>query len=413
MIALVSLLLVVLIAPVAHAHPLDGVILPALRDYFVLGVEHILSGYDHMLFVAGLVIATRTLRELCWTISAFTLAHSVTLALGMLGVVAPSPIAIELIIALSIAYVGYENLRLTRAPRGRAWLVMVFGLAHGFGFAGAIANVGLPAEGKLGALAFFNLGVEAGQLCVVAALWPALALVRKRAPVELWVARLVNVALIIAGIGWTLERSFSAPAPSVTAVAAPVNDQAAQEAPRDVALSVRDRAPVPAWVSEVCHALQALPRERRAACAGAKPGVSLTSACESTIAASIASGALNADPARAAQCVAEMQHRYEGCGWAEAKVLPPIAACQTFASGQQRQGETCASALECGAGLFCHGAGPFDRGICGPPRQEGARCELAADPLASYLPAVREAHPECEGHCNRGRCVEKVKKTGT
>jgi hypothetical protein len=170
---------------------------------------------------------------------------------------------------------------------------------------------------------------------------------------------------------------------------------------------VRDRADVPPWVSSVCHALQALPRERRAQCAGVKPGVTLTAACESTLAASIGRDALHFDRARADQCIAQMHARYEGCAWTDAKVLPPIDACQTFVHGLQKEGAACASALECENGMFCHGAGAFDRGVCGPPRQDGARCELAADPLASYVPVAREAHPECKGQCFRGRCGQK------
>lgn len=300
--ALLSLLCLLLLAPVvAHAHPLDGIVLPTLREYFALGVEHILGGYDHLLFVAGLVIATFELRELVWTISAFTVAHSITLGLGMMGVVTPSSVAVELLIALSIAYVGYENLRAriatpapAAAPRGRVWLVTLFGLAHGFGFAGAIADVGLPADRKLGALAFFNLGVEVGQLSVVAVLWPILVFVRKRPRAERVVAQLVNATLIVAGVGWTLQRSFSQPQAEAPAALASV----APAATSDVALSVRDRAEVPPWVSSVCHALQALPRERRAACAGVKTGVTLKAACESTLAASIGRGALHFDRAR-------------------------------------------------------------------------------------------------------------------
>lgn len=413
--ALVSLLVVLLLSPaVASAHPLDGIVLPTLREYFALGLEHILTGYDHVLFVAGLVIATFKLRELVWTISAFTVAHSITLGLGMLGVVTPSRVAVELLIALSIAYVGYENLRVrlgtpatTGAPRGRVWLVMLFGLAHGFGFAGAIAELGLPADRQLGALAFFNLGVEAGQLCVVAVLWPVLAFVRKRPRAERIVAQLVNAVLIVAGVGWTLQRSFSQPDAPASAVAAMPAQSAEPQSQRDVALSARAHAEVPPWLSSVCDALQALPRQRRAECAGVKPGVTLTTACESTLAASVARDALHVDLARAEQCVAEMHARYQGCGWTDARVLPPVAACRSFIRGLQKQGETCASALECESGMYCHGAGPFDRGVCGLPRRDGARCELAADPLASYVPVAPEAHPECEGQCFRGRCAEK------
>lgn len=409
--ALLSILVLVLVPSSAHAHPLDGIVLPTLREYFVLGVEHILTGYDHLLFVAGLVIASFKLRELVWTISAFTVAHSITLGLGMMGVVTPSGVAVELLIALSIAYVGYENLRArsaTRdsAPRGRVWLVMLFGLAHGFGFAGAIADIGLPADRELGALAFFNLGVETGQLSVVAALWPILALVRKRPRAERIVAQLVNATLIVAGVGWTLQRSVGEPAAEPRAALASIEPTAMS----DIALSVRERAEVPPWVSSVCHALQALPRERRAECAGVKPGATLTAACETTLAASVARDALQVDRARADQCVAEMHARYEGCAWTEARVLPPIDACRGFVQGLRKDGEGCATALECETGFFCHGAGAFDRGECGPPRQDGARCELAADPLASYLPVAQDAHPECQGQCFRGRCGQK---TGT
>jgi hypothetical protein len=409
-----SVLAVLLLAPaLAHAHPLDAIVLPTLREYFVLGVEHILGGYDHLLFVAGLVIASFKLRELVWTVSAFTIAHSITLGLGMMGVVAPSSVAVELLIALSIAYVGYENLRArlatpapTSAPRGRVWLVMLFGLAHGFGFAGAIADVGLPADRKLGALAFFNLGVEAGQLSVVTVLWPALALVRKLPRAERVVAQLVNATLIVAGMAWTLQRSFAEPEVEPSVALASV-EPAAQS---DVALSVRERAEVPAWVSSVCHALQGVPRERRAQCAGVKAGVTLTAACETTLAASVAREVLEVDRTRADQCVAAIHARYEGCAWTEARVLPPIDACLTFIKGLQKEGASCASSLECETGTFCHGAGAFERGVCGQPRQNGARCELAADPLASYAPMAREAHPECEGQCFRGRCGQK---TGT
>jgi len=360
-----------------------------------------MSGYDHLLFVAGLVIATLQLRQLVWTISAFTIAHSITLGLGMLQVVTPNSTAVELLIALSIAYVGYENLSGT--PRGRVWIVMAFGLAHGFGFAGAIADIGLPKQRELAALALFNLGVEAGQLSVVAVLWPLLVQVRKHARVELVVSRAVNVVLVIAGLGWTLQRSLTAPEPprAVQAIE-PSTVLASVSAAREPAPSFE----TPAWARSVCHALQTLPRERRAQCAGVRPGVSLEGACESALSAALARNLLQVDTAGAEACTSALQARYEGCAWTSDRVLPPVPACQGFVLGTLAQGASCASSLECEAGLHCHGAGAFDRGVCGLPRQDGARCELAADPLASYIPAADAAHPECKGRCIRGRCAE-------
>jgi len=405
-----ALLLALAIAPIAHAHPLDLILQPTLREYLVLGVEHILTGYDHLLFVAGLVIAALRLRDLVRTISAFTIAHSLTLGLGMLGIVAPSGQAVELIIALSIAYVGYENLRerggRSSGRHGRVCLVLAFGLAHGFGFAGAIADVGLPEQRELAALALFNLGVEAGQLAVVAALWPLVSLARRRPKTELAISYAVNVMLIAAGLAWTLERSVSVPdVPSAAASADLPDALSAQAALPPLS---RDRAPIEIapWIRSVCHALHTLPRERRAACSNEKPGVSVAAACERTLAAAVTRGALEVTSARAEQCIATMRARYDGCAWMEARVMQPEPVCQTFLSGTITDGGSCASSLECAAGSHCHGAGAFDRGVCGPPRQNGAPCDLAADPLASYVSAPESKHPECQGRCVRGRCAE-------
>ena len=150
-----------------------------VREYFALGVEHILGGFDHLLFVFGLVLLVRGVRTLAWTITAFTAAHSLTLAAAALSLVSlPGP-PVELLIALSIVVLARELAVETRAPeRAReSWsfrypyaVAFGFGLLHGFGFAGALAEVGLPAEQIPLALLGFNLGVEAGQLGVVALL---------------------------------------------------------------------------------------------------------------------------------------------------------------------------------------------------------------------------------------------------
>ena len=141
--------------------------------YSLLGVEHILGGHDHLLFVVSLLFLVGFQRRLVWTITAFTVAHSVTLALSTLGwVVLRSP-PVEATIALSILLVAGEALN--KAPTlSRRWPAVVaflFGLIHGLGFAGALSAIGLPEKHLALALLTFNLGVEAGQLLVIAAAW--------------------------------------------------------------------------------------------------------------------------------------------------------------------------------------------------------------------------------------------------
>jgi len=142
--------------------------------YLALGIEHILAGIDHLLFVLGLLILARERWRLLGTVTAFTVAHSITLALATLGVVNVPQRPVEAAIALSIAFVALEILRIREGKPGIAarspWLVaLAFGLLHGFGFAGALSEVGLPPAHVPLALLFFNLGVEAGQLLFIAA----------------------------------------------------------------------------------------------------------------------------------------------------------------------------------------------------------------------------------------------------
>jgi HupE/UreJ protein len=162
-----------------------------VRDYLLLGMEHIFTGYDHIAFVFGLLVIAgrdgmrRGARRILTVVTAFTLAHSVTLILSALGVIALSPRVVEPAIALSIAYVGVENL-LNPAPRFRWLLTFGFGLVHGFGFASVLREVGLPKKGLLLSLVSFNVGVEIGQLAVVAAVLPLLALVAQRERLRPW-----------------------------------------------------------------------------------------------------------------------------------------------------------------------------------------------------------------------------------
>jgi hypothetical protein len=145
-----------------------------------LGIEHILTGADHLVFLLGLILVGGRLRSLIGVVSAFTIAHSITLALAALSIFAPSPRLVEPAIALSIAYVGIENLFVQDASK-RWRITFPFGLIHGFGFAGALREIALPRAQVPVALVSFNLGVEIGQLAVLSVALP-LVLTFRRAP---------------------------------------------------------------------------------------------------------------------------------------------------------------------------------------------------------------------------------------
>jgi hydrogenase/urease accessory protein HupE len=150
------------------------------RAYLVLGVEHILSGIDHLMFVAALLFLVGFQRKLVWTITAFTVAHSLTLASAALGWLTLRSAPVEATIALSIVLVASEALqpRETLARRLPALVAFLFGLVHGLGFAGALSEIGLPQNHLATALLTFNLGVEIGQLMAVAVVWAAWRIVR-------------------------------------------------------------------------------------------------------------------------------------------------------------------------------------------------------------------------------------------
>lgn len=178
------------------------------------GIEHILGGYDHLLFVLALMLIVRSTGVLLWTITAFTVAHSITLALATLGVVrVPGP-PVEAAIALSILLLAGEILRVRRGQQSLTakwpWVVAFsFGLLHGFGFAGALTAIGLPQGDVPLALLAFNAGVEIGQLMFIAAVLGVLALARRvplRRPV---VQHALPVATYVIGTlaaFWFMER---------------------------------------------------------------------------------------------------------------------------------------------------------------------------------------------------------------
>jgi hydrogenase/urease accessory protein HupE len=170
-----------------------------------MGLEHILTGYDHLLFLLGLVLASRGVRALLAVVTAFTAGHSISLASSALGVWAPSPALVEPLIAVSIAYVGIENL-IKREVASRWRLTFLFGLVHGFGFAGALREVHFERESVPLVLASFNVGVELGQLAVLAAVVPVVLFLRRRT----WFQRAGVVALnggvATMGLAWAVVR---------------------------------------------------------------------------------------------------------------------------------------------------------------------------------------------------------------
>ena len=173
--------------------------------YLVLGVEHILGGIDHLLFVIALLFLVGFRRDLLWTITAFTAAHSLTLASAALGWLTLRPAPVEACIALSIVLVAAEalNRNLTLAQRWPALVAFLFGLVHGLGFAGALKEIGLPQTHLPAALLSFNVGVEIGQLLTVAAAWLLWRLTaRWPAMAQLRAAALYGIGSVAAYWSW-------------------------------------------------------------------------------------------------------------------------------------------------------------------------------------------------------------------
>ncbi|WP_321490124.1 HupE/UreJ family protein [uncultured Hyphomonas sp.] len=181
-----------------------------LVTYFYLGIEHILGGVDHLLFVLCLIFLIRDFRKLALTITAFTVAHSLTLGATVLGAVHMPAKPVEVVIALSIVFLASEVLAARKDPARLSerapWLVaFVFGLLHGFGFASALLDIGMPPEALPASLLAFNVGVEAGQLLFVAVVLMLLAVIKR---VKLYqMARPVAVyATGIVAMKWLIER---------------------------------------------------------------------------------------------------------------------------------------------------------------------------------------------------------------
>ena len=183
------------------------------REFFMLGIHHIITGYDHLLFLFGLLIVCRTARDGILLITCFTVAHSLTLVLSTFGLVDLPGLFVEATIAASILYVGIENLFRKEGALGWRWvLTFAFGLIHGLGFAGVLHDMGIAKTGSAAVLPLFafNLGVEAGQLAIAAVVLPILWKLRD-SPAFLRIG-VPACSLLVAAAGgyWLIERTLLA-----------------------------------------------------------------------------------------------------------------------------------------------------------------------------------------------------------
>jgi hydrogenase/urease accessory protein HupE len=184
-------------------------VIAVVRRFLPAGIHHILIGPDHLLFLIGLLLLGGSTGRLLLIVTGFTVAHSITLSLAALDLVSPPAAVIEPAIALSIVYVGVDNLLVRSGRDVRPWIALAFGLVHGFGFANVLREMDLPARALGWSLFSFNLGVELGQLLVVIAAAAALAAVRRRSQAAgRRVALAGSVAVIAAGGYWFVERVF-------------------------------------------------------------------------------------------------------------------------------------------------------------------------------------------------------------
>jgi hydrogenase/urease accessory protein HupE len=177
-------------------------------QYLALGFRHIVpEGLDHILFVLGIFLLTTQLRPILMQVTAFTIAHSVTLGLTMYGIVSLAPRIVEPLIALSVAYVAIENVVIGRLTLWRPAVVFGFGLLHGMGFAGALRELRLPRAAFLPALVSFNAGIELAQLAIIATAFLAVAMWHRHKP---WyrprVVLPASVAIAVTGLFWTVQR---------------------------------------------------------------------------------------------------------------------------------------------------------------------------------------------------------------
>lgn len=178
--------------------------------YLKLGFQHIIpNGFDHILFVAGLCLLSSKVKTILWQATAFTVAHSITLALSMKNIIVAPSAVVEPIIALSIMFVAIENLLIKELKPWRVAIVFLFGLIHGMGFASSLNEIGLPPGKFYTSILSFNIGVELGQIAVIAAVFSLIIIPLRQ---KIWYRRVavypLSVLIVMVACYWTVERVF-------------------------------------------------------------------------------------------------------------------------------------------------------------------------------------------------------------
>ncbi|MEE9302430.1 MAG: HupE/UreJ family protein [Thiotrichaceae bacterium] len=179
-----------------------------ITSYIILGFEHIIpKGLDHILFILALFLFSTQIRPLLWQVTLFTVAHTITLGLSMNGIVSLPSIIVEPLIALSIAYAGFENIFAKKLHASRLILVFAFGLLHGMGFASVLSDFGMPDNAFMTALISFNVGVELGQLAVILFAFLTLSLWFRNKPwYRSWVVIPASLVIAFTGLYWAIDR---------------------------------------------------------------------------------------------------------------------------------------------------------------------------------------------------------------
>jgi hydrogenase/urease accessory protein HupE len=184
-------------------------VVAVVKKFIPAGIHHILIGPDHILVLVGLLLLGGTIRQLLFVVTGFTVAHSITLSLAALNIVTPPARLIEPAIALSIVYVGADNILAKGGRDVRVWIAFAFGFIHGFGFANVLREMDLPTRALGWSLFSFNFGVEIGQLLVVVAVASAFQMLRSRSE---WAGRHLafagSIVVILAGAFWFVQRVF-------------------------------------------------------------------------------------------------------------------------------------------------------------------------------------------------------------
>ena len=178
--------------------------------YFALGFKHIIpSGVDHILFVVSLCLLSTNIKTIFWQATAFTVAHSITLALSMKNIIVAPGAVVEPIIALSIVFVAIENMLLTELKAWRILIVFLFGLIHGMGFASSLNEIGLPVGKFYTSVIAFNAGVEVGQITIITAMFACLIIpLRKKSWYRVGVVYPISSIIALIAAFWTIQRIF-------------------------------------------------------------------------------------------------------------------------------------------------------------------------------------------------------------